>query len=321
MNDMNYFLKLNFFTLLSFFLTFYSLKILSPKFRDFLIDKPNIRSSHQITKPTGGGITFVISIIIISLFFNNLIPLLCLPISLIGFLDDRYNLPASFRYLVQFATAAILVDTLPLSDELLSQFNPFISSCLIIILIIAATGIINFINFMDGLDGLVTGCLLLIFLTYAILYELDMLVVVGSLFAFLIWNWDPAKIFMGDVGSTFLGALFIGLTLNSNSYSDSFSMLIIGTPILIDPLICIFRRFFNSQNIFKPHKLHLYQRLNQAGWSHSKVTLLYMLMTLILCLTLIFWGIKISILFAFLELFIGLYLDQKIAKPFKYFRI
>ena len=318
---MIYFFKICFFTLISFSLTFYSLKLLLPKLCAFLIDKPNGRSSHQTTKPTGGGITFVITIVLISFFFNKLIPLLCLPIALIGFLDDKYNLPARLRYLVQFATSTVLVNTLPISEKIISQFNSYTSTFLIIILIIAATGIINFINFMDGLDGLITGCLVLIFLTYSILYELDMLIVVGSLMAFLIWNWDPSKIFMGDVGSTFLGALFIGLILNSNSYSNSFSMLIIGTPILIDPLICIIRRFFDSQNIFQPHKLHLYQRLNQTGWSHSKVTLLYMLMTMILCFTLIFWGIKISILFAFLELLFGFYLDQKIAKPFKYFKI
>ena len=318
MHQITYFFKVYPLTILSFCLTFYLLKLLVPRFFNFLVDKPNIRSSHEIVKPTGGGITFVISTILCSLFLKNYLPLLCLPISLVGFLDDRFNLPAIYRYLVQFATASILVNIMPISTKIVSQFNPNLSILIIFILIIAATGIINFINFMDGLDGLITSCMLLIFLTSAILYELDLLIIVGSLLAFLLWNWEPAKIFMGDAGSTFLGALFIGVILKSNTLSNSFSILVIGTPILIDPLVCVFRRFIDSQNIFTPHKLHIYQRLNQSGWSHSKVTLCYVLMTFVLCLTLILGGLRNAILMAFLVLFIGIYLDIKIAKPFKY---
>ena len=144
------------------------------------------------------------------------------------------------------------------------------------------TAIINFVNFMDGIDGIVASNLLLTIyiISFYVPNSSTLFIAVGSLIGFLILNWSPAKLFMGDVGSTFLGALLAGLILQAESWSQSLGFLLLTSPILLDAFICVVRRLISRQNIFRPHKLHLYQRLHQAGWSHAKITKLYFDVTL-----------------------------------------
>ena len=123
---------------------------------------------------------------------------------------------------------------------------------------------------------------------------------------------------MGDVGSTFLGSMFCGTILHSNNWNTCLELLIIATPLLADALICIPRRYFHGQPIFRePHKLHLYQRLYQAGWSHSRVSCLYIFGTLCLSICYLFGNLFTLYLFASAEIAYGLYLDKYVAVPFK----
>ena len=96
----------------------------------------------------------------------------------------------------------------------------------------------------------------------------------GSLLAFLIFNWSPAKVFMGDVGSTFLGGIFAGLNLQLNSWTIALAILLINGPLLCDSFTCLLRRIYAGHRIFQPHRLHLFQRLHRAGMNHSQVSLL-----------------------------------------------
>jgi UDP-N-acetylmuramyl pentapeptide phosphotransferase/UDP-N-acetylglucosamine-1-phosphate transferase len=169
---------------------------------------------------------------------------------------------------------------------------------------------------MDGLDGLLSGCFLLILSRsiYAISPELSILL--GSLFVFFIFNWSPAKIFMGDTGSTFLGGIYFIILLNSSNISGFFINLLISTPLLLDSLTCIMIRLFKKQNIFKPHKKHLYQRLNQAGFKHSTVSLIYILATLFLVVFSTFNNILYLIMACIAIVFVGFYLNAKYAIEF-----
>ena len=97
---------------------------------------------------------------------------------------------------------------------------------------------------------------------------------------------------MGDGGSTFLGALFVGLIFNVDNLNLSFKILIIFSPLYCDALICLLRRLFYRQNIFEAHCSHLYQRLIKSGWSHSSVAILYMVWIILLAITMIIGGIK-----------------------------
>ena len=109
-------------------------------------------------------------------------------------------------------------------DKIHSEISSFTHFLLFILIIITGTAIINFVNFMDGIDGLVSGSLIIIFLIGSILINNYFLIVVGPLLGFLLWNWDPSKLFMGDVGSTFLGALLVGLLLtDSKNINNTYS--------------------------------------------------------------------------------------------------
>tara|TARA_Y100000739_G_C20483307_1_gene406961 strand:+ start:165 stop:689 length:525 start_codon:yes stop_codon:yes gene_type:complete len=169
---------------------------------------------------------------------------------------------------------------------------------------------------MDGSDGIVAGSMLLIFLIGSIFVANSYLILVGSLIGFLIWNWYPSKVFMGDGGSTFLGSLFVGLLFNAGSFNLAFQILVIFSPLLIDALTCLLRRLFNGQMIFEAHCSHLYQRLIKAGWSHSTVAILYMGCIAAIAITIIISGFKNILNILILEFLVGIWLDQKIAIPF-----
>lgn len=279
---------------------------------------------HENPIPRGLGIVFVSLTIFTSLIymlFNGfskelMIPIVCVPLAIIGFIDDLKDLSPKIKYFFQVLTSIVIIS---LSNKLSFGYEFNFKNLLVIGLIIFLfTGIINFINFMDGIDGLISGCMLISILTCCV--ELGIfqsyIVLLGSLFSFIIWNWNPAKIFMGDTGSTFLAAINIGLIFQADTFFESFKLLLILTPCLIDPFVCIIRRFFVGQNIFTPHRLHLYQRLTLSGISPSKISLLYISTTFILATSVINFDIKFSYLIILFILFIGFYLDQYVAQPF-----
>jgi len=136
------------------------------------------------------------------------------------------------------------------------------------------------------------------------------------LLGFLLWNWSPAKVFMGDVGSTFLGAVFAGVVLQQVSVQAALGMLLVATPLLSDACLCVLRRLLAGQRVFQAHRLHLFQRLHQAGWSHTCVSSLYISATALLALALLWGGLPWLITLAAFELLIGIWLDQRVAVPF-----
>ena len=139
---------------------------------------------------------------------------------------------------------------------------------------------------------------------------------VGALFGFLLWNWSPAKVFMGDVGSTFLGAVFAGVVLQQASFTAALGLLLVATPLLADACICVLRRLLAGQRIFQAHRLHLFQRLYQAGWSHARVASSYIAATGVLAIALLVGGWLWVLGVAGAVLIIGLWLDQRVALAF-----
>ncbi|WP_341880141.1 glycosyltransferase family 4 protein [Synechococcus sp. UW140] len=284
-----------------------SLWLLIPLLSRRLLDQPNARSSHKLPTPRGGGVAFVLVASGFALPFGfalpAALPLITLPLAIVGFLDDRHNLPASLRYGVQVLTALFLLWISPLSANAPGFW-------VWLLLLIAATAVINFTNFMDGLDGLVAGCMAVV-LAVAGLWPL-----VGALLGFLLWNWSPAKVFMGDVGSTFLGAVFAGVVLQQTSFSAALALLLVATPLLADACLCVPRRLLAGQRIFQAHRLHLFQRLHQAGWCHAHVSSLYIAATVVLAIAHLAGGLAWVIGFALAVLLIGVWLDQHVAVGF-----
>ncbi len=302
--------------LISGFITLIFLKLLIPVLRKHLIDKPNKRSSHISPKPTAGGISFVIVATFFMALEGNYNPIISLPLSAVGLFDDIKNIKKRDRYIVQVSTVTLLLSTSLFSQNIIINYPFYLKILFFNFFIVVFTGLINFINFMDGLDGLVCGSMIIVITSGSILISNSYWPLVGSLIAFLLFNWSPSKLFMGDVGSTYLGGVLTGLILLSNSWITAFKIFFISAPLILDALICIPRRFLNSQSIFEAHKSHLYQRLHQSGWSHASVSSLYIVFTLILSLNIIFLNIKIASVFLIAELFIAIWLDQKKALPF-----
>ena len=304
------------------------LRALIPQLRRKLLDQPNARSSHHQPTPRGGGLAFVVMSSVSSGmalltgqgFAAAALPLLAAPLAIVGLLDDRHNLPASLRYGVQLLTGALILGFSPLVQQfaLAVASGSWLLLPVLVLLVIAVTAVINFTNFMDGLDGLVAGCMAvtIVALAIGIAAPWPLWALVGSLLGFLLWNWSPAKVFMGDVGSTFLGAAFAGLVLQATSWSEAFAYLLVATPLLGDACLCVLRRLLAGQRVFQAHRLHLFQRLHQAGWSHARVSLTYIAATAVLAVAMLAGGWPWVFSLAFAELLLGVWLDQRVAVPF-----
>lgn len=304
--------------LLSALATCLLLWLLIPQLHRHLLDQPNARSSHKRPTPRGGGVVFVLVTVLASAFALCRgvlasvpfiwLPILALPLVVVGFLDDRYNLSAGLRYGVQLVTALLLILASPLPLPWLALF----------LLMIAVTAVINFTNFMDGLDGLVAGCMTVTIavLAFDLAVPWPLWLLVGSLLGFLFWNWSPAKVFMGDVGSTFLGAVFAGLVLQASSWTEAFVYMLLATPLLGDACLCVPRRLLAGQRVFQAHRLHLFQRLHQAGWPHARVSFVYIGATAVLAVALLVGGWPWVFGLSVAELSVGVWLDQRVAVPF-----
>ena len=303
------------------------LRALIPILSRRLLDQPNERSSHHQPTPRGGGVAFVLiasiaSVLALLTSFGSAsaplshlaAPLLALPLAFVGFLDDRHNLPSTWRFGVQLATALVVILASPLVAPSVGLLP------LLVLLVIAVTAVINFTNFMDGLDGLVAGCMAVAVTAAAIQLSAPWPIwaLVGALLGFLVWNWSPAKVFMGDVGSTFLGAVFAVLVLQASTWFEALAFLLVATPLLGDARLCVLRRLMAGQRVFQAHRLHLFQRLHQAGWPHARVSSLYIAATAVLAIALLWGGLPWVIILAALELLIGVWLDQQVAVPFSF---
>ena len=308
---------------ISYFLSNVLILNLLPFFRKFFIDKPNFRSSHFEAKATGGGIIIVLITFVASLLsikfnrINNIefIPILTLPLSLISFLDDKFNLAKSVRFLSQ-AIVAFLILKYSINYSFISGLNN--NLILIFLLLIGCIYIINAFNFFDGLDGILSSSFSIILLTIG-LYNLDSVsfvwAMLGAVIGFIYWNWHPSKIFMGDVGSTTFGAIYVGLILNSSSLYLSFVFISLSFPILCDTTITLIRRILAGQKFLSPHKSHLYQRLNRGGLSHNQVSIIYLVGVISMAISSLF-GFFAIILTSFIEFLIGIWLNNRIAISF-----
>ena len=305
-------------SIISFLLTYFFIPIFK---RKSWVSIPNERTSHRGIVPVGGSIGFI-SVTLFSFLINsNYKIILFLILALLGLTDDLNNLSARFRLSVQIFIGIIycslifnhsVLGLFYLSEELI-----LVKIALVALMTFTFVSIINLTNFADGLDGLLTGSMIVLFSTASYLVDSNFLYIVGGLIGFLILNWNPAKVFMGDSGSYFLGALYFSAIFKTDSWVNFFSLIIIGSPLYADVISCVIRRYLDKQNIFRPHKLHLFQRLNQSGLSHWKVSLIYISIMFLLSLSSILGSFHFLIFMFVLVMFLGIYLDRFVALPFK----
>jgi UDP-N-acetylmuramyl pentapeptide phosphotransferase/UDP-N-acetylglucosamine-1-phosphate transferase len=201
------------------------------------------------------------------------------PLAIVGGIDDYRGVSAKVRYAVQLGAAAIAIFSFGLLPQPWFSLTPLFVTILVSITLIGFTALINFYNFMDGLDGLVASVTAFQLAFLAVyLQQPTWWLLVAALLGFLWWNWSPAKIFMGDVGSTVLGAsVAISLIAPTTDPVRSLAALAITLPLTADAIYTLIRRLLRGENIFQAHCTHLYQRLQQLGWSHRQVAILYLI--------------------------------------------
>lgn len=265
-------------------------------------DVPNERSSHTKVTPRGGGIAIVTAFlfgILIIHFVGHTVPIhttyflgflfSTFVIATLSFYDDfhavsfKVKLGGQITAIIVGLSTGIVIDMahLPVWGEV--YFGVWAYPLTFIWIL----GLTNAYNFIDGLDGLaastaVIAALFLAYITFQqgshFIYLASLVLAAGSL-GFLMFNWSPAKIFMGDVGSTFLGLAFAVMAVIAARYDHSHTSLFV-VPLLLfhfifDTAFTFVRRLQAGENIFAAHRTHLYQLLNRIGYSHKQVTLIY----------------------------------------------
>lgn len=256
-----------------------------------LIDIPNDRSSHSIPTPRGGGLSIVI-IFLISISFVDILSRDILfsiigsglIIAGIGFWDDHNHIPAKWRLLAHFlASFWVLYWLGGAVDVEFRIFNYSINFGIVGLIITAflLVWLLNLFNFMDGIDGIAASEAIFVLSVGALfswLYGFKSmtyvsLILVASTSGFLILNWPPAKIFMGDVGSSFLG-LMLGIIAYVNvlkGVSVWIWVILLGV-FLVDSGVTLLRRILNGERWYEAHCSHAYQHAARK-WGHQKVTI------------------------------------------------
>ncbi len=271
-------------------------------YRKKMLDIPNERSSHKNPTVRGGGLAIsaltLMAALIYVLFSQNANLQADLAyviggvlIAAIGWLDDRYNLSSRQRFAVQSVSALIVIGGIGywqrVALPLVGQIELGILG--LPLTIIWIVGLVNAYNFMDGIDGIAGSTAVIAALFWAQMsgssdnfVTLLAIMIAGSSLGFLGHNWSPAKIFMGDVGSTFLGYSFAVMPLMfAQREPTAIAGALIVWPFILDTSFTIIRRWRQGENIFQPHRSHLYQRLVIAGYSHRFVTIIYIFFTFI----------------------------------------
>ena len=270
--------------------------------RSNILDVPNQRSSHTTPTATIGGVAIVITFFtgmviiyfvadetrIISNFFKGFM-FSSLLIAGMSLYDDYKQKPLYLRLVTQIIAIIVVMSFGIIITHIDLGFlrNNSLGMAGYLITFLWILGLTNAYNFMDGLNGMAAGNAVIAatFLgiisfnhgshfTYIVCY-----VLIAGAAGFLVFNFPKGKLFMGDVGSTFLGFTFATLAIVSSLYDNAHTSLLV-VPLLLfhfiyDTFFTFTRRLLRKENVFQAHRTHLYQLFNQLGYSHTRVTLFY----------------------------------------------
>lgn len=258
--------------------------------RASILDIPGERSSHTAPTPRGGGIGLLAGVFVglvlaatigTPMYVGGWIGLAgVLMVAAIGWQDDRVGLGVAVRLAFHIIGALSL---LPLAAQP-SALPAWMGSLSVAWWVFWGVAAVNVVNFMDGIDGLIGGA--------GLVYGLHLVTIGGfgsmpSMFGmvlaaasagFLAWNWPPAKIFLGDVGSGALGLLLVlggALTMRETG-AGLIAVFLPLYPLFLDATVTLLRRVARGDRPWEAHREHLYQRLANGGWGHRRVSVLYM---------------------------------------------
>jgi len=256
-----------------------------------LVQVPNHRSSHVQPTPTGGGLGMALAATVMGgwLAVAQGLPLypllLAVPLMLLGFWDDRGHLPARLRLAVQLAVVAALLWLLgDLPAVSLPGFVVVPVGLLFAVLLVAGVWWVNLFNFMDGIDGIaaVQGSAMLVVAAGLITWQspsvfgdvlwLSILCLAAAVLGFLVLNWSPARIFMGDAGSTWLSFMIFAVALLTiqRGWLTYGCWLVLASVFVIDATVTLLTRLLRGERWYEAHRSHAYQRLARR-WGADRV--------------------------------------------------
>jgi UDP-N-acetylmuramyl pentapeptide phosphotransferase/UDP-N-acetylglucosamine-1-phosphate transferase len=259
------------------------LALLKSASRRFFLDHPNHRSLHHNAVPRFGGVViFIVAIgmaVIVLLQWgrgwNGSLVSAVLLLAAVSVWDDLHDLSSALRLIVQLICAVLLLLGLELS------FASWWFSLVVVFIVIWS---INLYNFMDGMDGLAAFMAIIGFSTLGLMGWLSadqyfaqlLFILVASVSGFLVHNFPPAKVFMGDVGSTFLGLVMAAASIYGVKalLFPWWIPMIVFMPFWLDATVTLLRRVFRGERFWEAHREHVYQRLVLSGMSVRKVLLL-----------------------------------------------
>jgi Fuc2NAc and GlcNAc transferase len=268
-----------------------------------ILDIPNSRSSHAAPVPRGGGLAIVI-VFMAMLAYQGLIGMLPLSLAFVltvgggglaatGYLDDRRTLPASIRFCVHIIAATFAVIVVGgITQETMRHIGLHGAWAAGLIGVVAVTWYTNLFNFMDGIDGIAGSETVFVAGAGALInckfggdggLTAAMLGLAAATLGFLVWNWPPARIFMGDVGSGFLGFTLAVLALYASRHGavPIEVWAILSGVFLVDATVTLVTRMARGDRWFEAHRLHAYQNLAGRWHAHWPVTLLAMAINLL----------------------------------------
>lgn len=289
---MNNGLTIFFVFLVSAGLTWY---LSNPASRLSVLDEPNERSLHKVAVPRSGGLAILLGVLFGS--FPLVLQAEAVPglgvvmvgatlIAIVSFMDDLSGVRPKFRFLVH-SVAAVLVlagGLIPDSFQLPGWQWLWPSTVSLILTALFLVWMTNLYNFMDGMDGFAGGMTVFGFGAYALLgwqageplFTTASLIVAASAMGFLLFNFPPARIFMGDVGSSALG--FLGASFSLWAATEKIFPIWVGilvfSPFIVDATVTLSTRLLAGCKVWEAHRSHYYQRLVRSGWGHRKTVLL-----------------------------------------------
>lgn len=271
--------------------------------KNHLLDIPNDRGSHQEVTPRGGGIAIIVPVVLVTVIvmlftgqhyleYGTLI-LTVVSLAMIGWLDDHKDQPVLRRVGVHMMAGIIVLYGIGSVEYInIDSLKLGLSPLAGIITVLWVAWMANLYNFMDGIDGLVAGHTAIsacaIGLWFSLSGDLLTACVCYSLMAaslgFLIWNWEPARIFMGDVGSVAIGGLLAGLAvLGYQAYQiPIMAFVLLFLVFLTDTGLTLLSRVRRRKVLWQAHREHYYQRAVATGWSHAQVTTCLLLTNIVL---------------------------------------
>jgi len=258
-----------------------------------LMDIPNNRSEHSKHTAQSAGIGFFLAISMVSSFaFPKLIlghvwtTIAIFFVFFIGILDDRYDTsPYTKIFIIAFSTVLLSLDNIVIRDlGMFFGIHLDLGWFALPFTIFAVLSFTNALNLIDGLDGLAASISIVILSSFFILgYQHDdmfLMTIAGSfisaLFGFLLFNWHPASIFMGDSGSLTLGFVISVLAIKSLAYLPTVSILFMAAIPIVDTLVVVLRRKRNGCSIFQADKCHMHHLLRDFFSNDTKKTVIFL---------------------------------------------